>query len=137
MIREILLLPPAMVGDHSKGWGRLHRQERFCNILHRDGKIWTETVVEATAMLVSAEPNLHSPFLGCYKIPLHFGLAETQYPMRRIDRSRGGVDLLLSGADVEEVCLASNHNPFDAENGGGRYYCKYSLFTMYGQAVTV
>jgi hypothetical protein len=26
-------------------------------------------------MLVSAEPNLHSPLLGCYKIPLHFGSA--------------------------------------------------------------
>jgi hypothetical protein len=68
-------------------------------------------------MLVSAEPNLHSPLLGCYKITLHFGSAETQYPMRRIDRSRGGIDLLRSD---EEVCLASKHNPFDAENGGGR-----------------
>jgi hypothetical protein len=47
-------------------------------------------------MLVSAEPNLHSPLSGCYKIALHFGSAETQYPMRRIDRSRGGIDLLRS-----------------------------------------
>jgi hypothetical protein len=85
-------------------------------------------------MLISAEPNLHSLLLGCYKIPLHFGSADTQYPMRRIDQSRGGIDLLLSN---EEVCLASKHNPFDAENGGGRYYCKYSLFTMYGLAVTM
>ena len=58
-------------------------------------------------MLVSAEPNLHSPLSGCYKIALHFGSAETQYPMRRIDRSRGGIDLLRSD---EEVCLASKHN---------------------------
>jgi hypothetical protein len=85
-------------------------------------------------MLVSAEPNLHSPLLGCYKIALHFDLAETQYPMRRIDQSRGDKDILCSD---EEVCLASKHNPFDAENGGGRLYCKYSLFTIYGLAVTV
>ncbi len=38
---------------------------------------------------------------------------------------------------MEEVCLASKHNPFDTENGGGRKYCKYSLFTIYGLAVTV
>ncbi len=38
MIREILLLPPAMVGDHSEGWGRRHRRERVCYILHRDGE---------------------------------------------------------------------------------------------------
>jgi hypothetical protein len=73
-------------------------------------------------MLVSADPNLHSALLGCYKIALCFGSAETQYPMRRIDRWRGGIDLLRSD---EEVCLASKHNPFDAENGGGRLYCKY------------
>ena len=54
-------------------------------------------------MLVSAEPNLHSPLLGCYKVPLHFGSAETQYPMCRIDRLRGDIDLLRSN---EEVCLA-------------------------------
>jgi hypothetical protein len=68
-------------------------------------------------MLFSAEPNLHSPLLGRYKIPLHFGSAETQYPMRCIDQSRGGIDLLCSD---EEVCLAFKHNPFDAENGGGQ-----------------
>jgi hypothetical protein len=68
-------------------------------------------------MLVSAEPNLHSLLSGCYKIALHFGSAETQYLMRCNDRSRGGIDLLRSD---EEVCLASKHNPFDAENGGGR-----------------
>jgi hypothetical protein len=55
--------------------------------------------------------------------------------MHPINRSRGGIDLLLSD---EEVSLASKHNPFDAENGGGRKYCsKYSLFTIYGLAVTV
>ena len=38
MIREILLLPLAMVGDHSKGWGRRHRQECVSSILHHDGE---------------------------------------------------------------------------------------------------
>ena len=61
--------------------------------------------------------SLHIPLLGCYKTPLHFGSAETQYPMCRIDRLRGDIDLLRSN---EEVCLASKHNPFDTENGGGR-----------------
>jgi hypothetical protein len=58
-----------MVGDHSEGYGRRHRREHVGNILHRDGKtarvIWTKTVVEATAMLISAEANLHSPLSGC------------------------------------------------------------------------
>ncbi len=85
-------------------------------------------------MLVSAEPNLHSPLSGCYKVPLHFGSAETQYPMRCIDQLRGGIDLLCSD---EEVCLALGIALLTKKMAGGQKYCKYSLFTIYGLAVTM
>ncbi len=38
MIRDSLSLFPAMVGDHSEGYGRCHRRERIFNILHRDNE---------------------------------------------------------------------------------------------------
>jgi hypothetical protein len=34
-----------------------------------------------------------------------------------IDQGGRGINLLRSN---EEVCLASKHNPFEAENGGGQ-----------------
>jgi hypothetical protein len=85
-------------------------------------------------MLVSAEPNLHNALLGCYKIALHFGSAETQYPMHRIDQSRGGIDLLRSD---EEVYLASKHILLTRKIGGDDNTVSTPLFTIYGLAVTV
>ena len=84
--------------------------------------------------MVSTEPNLHSPLLGCYKIALRFGSAETQYPMRRIDRSGGGIDLLCS---EEEVCVASKHIFLTRKIGGDDTTVSTPLFTIYGLAVTV
>jgi hypothetical protein len=84
--------------------------------------------------MVSAEPNLHSALLGCYKIALRFGSAETQYPMRRINRSRGGIDLLCS---EEEVCVASKHILLTRKIGGDNNTVSTPLFTIYGLAVTV
>jgi hypothetical protein len=70
MIRNSLSLPPAMVGDQSEGWGRHHPWECVCNYFasrRRNGTIWTKTVVEEIAMVVSAEASLHSPLLGYQK----------------------------------------------------------------------
>jgi hypothetical protein len=66
MIGDIFLLPPAMVGDHSKEWDHRRRWEPICNILHRDG----ETARSGPRRCrgdrpggVSAEANLRSPLL--------------------------------------------------------------------------
>jgi hypothetical protein len=98
--------------------------------------MWTETVVEATAMLVSAEPNLHSPLLGCCKVPLHFGSAETQYPMRRIDRLRGGIDIDLLRSD-EEVCLLLGTTLLTQKMAGDENTVSTPYLRIYGLAVTV
>jgi hypothetical protein len=91
--------------------------------------------VEDTAMMVSTEPNLHSPLLGCYKIAPHFGSVEIQYPMYAIDRSSRGTDLLHTNED--ELATLVAHFLFGPENGGGQKYCKYSYVLNYGLAVTV
>ena len=85
-------------------------------------------------MLVSAEANLHSPLLGCYEIALRFASAETQYRMRRIDQSRGGIDLLCR---EEEVCVAPKHILLTRKIGGDNNTVSTKLFTIYGLAVTV
>jgi hypothetical protein len=86
-------------------------------------------------MLVSKEPNLHSPLVGCYKIALHFGSAETQYPMRRILIDRGGVSIYC--AAMKRFALLLSTTLLTQKMAGGRKYCKYSSFTIYGLAVTV
>ncbi len=74
--------------------------------------IWSNTVVEDTAMMASTEPNFIRPLFGCNEGVVQFGSVTAKYPISGNDWPMGVLFLWWA---MKRINLASTHDPLCVE----------------------
>ncbi len=114
---------------------RLNQYEGTSERKIRNLAIWAKTIVEETAMVVSAEPNLCSPLLGCYKKRPPLWLSRDRISDVCYWLIVGGIDFLCS--DEEDKSCFYVQPLLTLKMAGSENTVGTPIYKNYSLAVTV